>query len=84
MNSKYIAPVRDIKIGGDESVKVQTMYDDKISGINPEIVVKRINDLSLMGCDLIRFSYVSKEDGENFKYITSHSPIPVVADIHFD
>ena len=84
MNSKYIAQVRDIKIGGDESVKVQTMYDDKISGINPEIVVKRINDLSLMGCDLIRFSYVSKADGENFKYITSHSPIPVVADIHFD
>ena len=84
MNSKYIAQVRDIKIGGDESVKVQTIYDDKISGINPEIVVKRINDLSLMGCDLIRFSYVSKADGENFKYITSHSPIPVVADIHFD
>ena len=84
MNSNYVAQIRDIKIGGDESVKVQTMYDDKISGINPEIVVKRINDLSLMGCDLIRFSYVSKEDGENFKYITSHSPIPVVADIHFD
>ena len=84
MNSKHIATVRDIKIGGDESVKVQTMYDDKISGINPELVVKRINDLSLMGCDLIRFSYVSKEDGENFSYITSHSPIPVVADIHFD
>ena len=84
MNSNYVAQIRDIKIGGDESVKVQTMYDDKISGINPEIVVKRINDLSLMGCDLIRFSYVSKADGENFKYITSHSPIPVVADIHFD
>ena len=84
MNSNYVAQIRDKKIGGDESVKVQTMYDDKISGINPEIVVKRINDLSLMGCDLIRFSYVSKEDGENFKYITSHSPIPVVADIHFD
>ena len=84
MNSNYVAQIRDIKIGGDESVKVQTMYDDKISGINPEIVVKRINDLSLMGCDFIRFSYVSKEDGENFKYITSHSPIPVVADIHFD
>ena len=84
MNSNYVAQIRDIKIGGDESVKVQTMYDDKISGINPEAVVKRINDLFLMGCDLIRFSYVSKEDGENFKYITSHSPIPVVADIHFD
>ena len=48
MKSKHISTVRDIKIGGDESVKVQTMYDDKISGINPELVVKRINDLSLM------------------------------------
>lgn len=84
MNSKRSAKVRDIIIGGNESVKVQTMYDDKISGINPEIVVKKINDLSLMGCDIIRFSYVSSQDGENFKYITSHSPIPVVADIHFD
>ena len=37
-----------------------------------------------MGCDLIRFSYVSSQDGENFRYITSRSPIPVVADIHFD
>ena len=84
MNSKLKAIVRNTVIGGNEPIKVQTMYDDKISDINPEIVVGKINDLSLMGCDLIRFSYVSSMDGENFRYITSHSPIPVVADIHFD
>lgn len=84
MNSKRTALVRDTLIGGKESVKVQTMYDDRISDIDPEIVVKKINDLSLMGCDIIRFSYVSSQDGDNFRYITSHSPIPVVADIHFD
>ena len=84
MNSKRTALVRDTLIGGKESVKVQTMYDDRISDIDPEIVVKKINDLSLMGCDIIRFSYVSSQDGDNFRYITAHSPIPVVADIHFD
>lgn len=84
MNSSRVSNVRGVLIGGDNPVRVQTMYDDKISDVDPQGIVKRINDLSLMGCDLIRFSYVSSNDGENFRYIASHSPIPVVADIHFD
>ena len=60
------------------------MYDDSIKDTDPQLVVDRINTLAAMGCDLIRFSYVSSQDGENFRYITSRSPIPVVADIHFD
>ena len=84
MNSPLVSSVRGLLIGGDNPVRVQTMYDDKIANVDPGVIVRRINDLSLMGCDLIRFSYVSSQDGENFSYITSHSPIPVVADIHFD
>ncbi|MBQ0072086.1 MAG: flavodoxin-dependent (E)-4-hydroxy-3-methylbut-2-enyl-diphosphate synthase, partial [Spirochaetales bacterium] len=84
MNSKRIAMVRGLGIGGENPVRVQTMYDNKISTIDPAIVVEKINTLSLMGCDLIRFSFVSLEDKENFAYICKHSPIPVVADIHFD
>ncbi len=84
MFSKKVATIRNLKIGGDNSVKVQTMYDDAINHINPENVVKRIYSLQSQGCDLIRFSYVSSLDKENFTYIAKHSPIPVVADIHFD
>lgn len=76
--------VRGLEIGGKAPVRVQTMYDDVIKGVNPEMVVDKIYKLSSMGCDLIRFSYVSSLDRDNFKYIASHSPIPVVADIHFD
>lgn len=84
MNSKRSSFVRTMEIGGKAPVRVQTMYDDKICNIDPSIVVNRINKLALEGCDIIRFSYVSSSDRENFSYISSHSPIPVVADIHFD
>ncbi len=84
MYSKKSAFVRDMEIGGTSRVKVQTMYDDAIKSVNPDDVVKRIYSLKAQGCDLIRFSYVSSLDKENFKYICEHSPMPVVADIHFD
>lgn len=84
MFSKKVATIRNLKIGGDNPVRVQTMYDDAINHINAENVVKRIYSLQSQGCDLIRFSYVSSLDKENFTYIAKHSPIPVVADIHFD
>ena len=84
MNSRLVANVGTLAIGGDNPVRVQTMYDDSIKDTDPQLVVYRINTLAAMGCDLIRYSYVSSQDGENFRYITSRSPIPVVADIHFD
>ena len=84
MNSRLVANVGTLAIGGDNPVRVQTMYDDSIKDTDPQLVVDRINTLAAMGCHLIRFSYVSSQDGENFRYITSRSPIPVVADIHFD
>ncbi|MGN0850823.1 MAG: flavodoxin-dependent (E)-4-hydroxy-3-methylbut-2-enyl-diphosphate synthase [Candidatus Ornithospirochaeta sp.] len=84
MNSRLVANVGTLAIGGDNPVRVQTMYDDSIKDTDPQLVVDKINNLAAMGCDLIRFSYVSSQDGENFRYITSRSPIPVVADIHFD
>ncbi len=84
MYSKKSAFVRGLELGGSAPVRVQTMYDDVIKGVNPEEIVKKINLLTSQGCDLIRFSYVSSLDKDNFKYITAHSPIPVVADIHFD
>ena len=84
MNSKRSAFVRGLEIGGNAPVRIQTMYDDVIKGIDPETVVDRIYSLSSQGCDIIRFSYVSSLDRDNFTYIVKHSPIPVVADIHFD
>lgn len=84
MNSVLSAFVRGLEIGGSAPVRVQTMWDDAINDINPGDVVKRIYSLQKEGLDIIRFSYVSSLDRENFTYIAEHSPVPVVADIHFD
>lgn len=84
MFSVKSAFVKGLEIGGNAPVRVQTMYDDAIKCADPKKVVDRIYTLSSMGCDLIRFSYVSTQDKDNFSYICQHSPIPVVADIHFD
>lgn len=73
-------------IGRGLPVLVQTMYD---SAIPHEIealeeLIRRIGKLNAMGCDVIRFSYPSSEDHDAFMYLCEKSPIPVVADIHFD
>ncbi len=84
MNSKRSAFVRGLEIGGSAPVRVQTMWDDAINDIDPRTVVEKIYSLQKEGLDIIRFSYVSSLDRENFSYIVKHSPVPVVADIHFD
>ena len=78
------AKAGNLLIGGGAPVSVQTMYDSSLASSDAGSVVERITKLSLMGCDAIRFSYISDDDSKAFSYIASHSPIPVIADIHFD
>ncbi|MDD7270638.1 MAG: flavodoxin-dependent (E)-4-hydroxy-3-methylbut-2-enyl-diphosphate synthase [Spirochaetales bacterium] len=84
MFSKKTAYINNLGIGGDNPIRIQTMYDSQICDTDVNEVIRRISLLQAMGCDIIRFSYVSSKDKENFTKICKLSPIPVVADIHFD
>ncbi len=84
MFSKKTALVGGLRIGGDAPVAVQTMYDSQIATCDTDAVLHRISVLKAMGCDLIRFSYVSSDDRQSFEKICTSSPMPIVADIHFD
>ncbi len=84
MFSKRICRVRDIEIGGDNPVRVQTMYDSSILNTDTDQLLERIGKLCSMGCDLIRFSYSGFEEAHPFSLVARRSVIPVVADIHFD
>lgn len=84
MNSLKTATVRNLTIGGSAPVRVQTMYDSTLINADVDAIVERIALLNQMGCDLIRFSFVSEADEPAFREICSRSVIPVVADIHFD
>ena len=78
------AKAGNLLIGKGHPVSVQTMYDSSLSEADPADLISRISSLHSLGCDIIRFSFVSSDDAEHFSYIAKHSPIPVVADIHFD
>ncbi len=78
--------IGDRNIGKDLPVLVQTMYDSAIphDKATLEQLLRRIGSLNAMGCDILRFSYPNLDDHDSFSWLCKHSPIPLVADIHFD
>lgn len=78
-----------ISIGGDSPVSLQTMWKDSIEDIpsNPDKlnkILKQINDLQLLGCDIIRFAVPDMESAAALNLIAAKTVMPLVADIHFD
>lgn len=71
-----------IKIGGDNPVAIQSMANIKTSKIAD--VISQIEDLTNLGCDIIRVSVKDDDDVSALKEIKKHITIPLVADIHFN
>ncbi len=72
----------DVAIGGDAPVSVQSMLVNDTRDIKESVFqIKRLADA---GCDIIRLAVPDKEAAEALIQIVPQSPIPVVADIHFD
>ncbi len=86
MSEPIVATVKDIKIGKGHPITIQTMYDSPVPSRVEDLdnLLSRMNGLSLMGCDIMRFSYPSNDDKKAFKYLIERSSMPLVADIHFD
>ncbi|GAH74582.1 unnamed protein product, partial [marine sediment metagenome] len=51
---------------------------------NGEATVAQIERLALAGCEIIRVAVPDREAAEKISYIVQRSPIPVIADIHFN
>lgn len=71
-----------IKIGGGNPVAIQSMANIKTSKIVD--VIRQIEDLTVLGCDIIRVSVKDDDDVSALKEIKKHITIPLVADIHFN
>lgn len=74
--------VKDIPIGGNAPITVQSMTDTPTA--DTRATLECISKLYGAGCDIVRVSIPDKEALESLKTIVKLSPIPVVADIHFD
>jgi len=74
--------VGSVPVGGDAHVSVQSMLVGDTRDIKESIY--QIQRLAEAGCDIIRLAVPDPEAAEALKTIIPASPIPVVADIHFD
>ncbi len=74
--------VGNVEIGGDAPISVQSMLTNDTRDIQESVY--QIQRLADAGCEIIRLAVPDKEAAEALKSIVPKSPIPVVADIHFD
>jgi (E)-4-hydroxy-3-methylbut-2-enyl-diphosphate synthase len=74
--------VGGIKIGGDAPISVQTMTKTKTDDIAG--TVGQVKAAAEAGCDIVRVTVNDKEAAEAMKEIVRQSPVPIVADIHFN
>ena len=69
-------------IGGDSPVTIQSMTNTDTRDVNATLT--QINALYEAGCEIIRCAVPDMKAAEALKEICERSPMPVVADIHFD
>jgi (E)-4-hydroxy-3-methylbut-2-enyl-diphosphate synthase len=82
MASKRQIWVKDVPIGGGAPVAVQTMT--KTETANLAATMEQIEKVAEAGADLVRVAVPRDEDVVALKTIVQRSPIPVIADIHFN
>ncbi len=74
--------VGGVRVGGKAPISVQSMLTTDTR--NVEASLSEIIRLADAGCDIIRLAVPDAEAAAALKEICLHSPIPVVADIHYD
>ena len=77
-----VVRIGNVLIGGGNPIAVQSMNNTFTSDVKRTL--EQINKLYEAGCDITRVTVPDMEAAEALKEITAKSPIPVVADIHFD
>ena len=82
MPSKRQIHVGNVAIGGEAPVAVQSMTLTKTHDV--EATVAQIAALASAGCEVVRCAVPKTEDAEALRKIVRLSPIPVIADIHFN
>ncbi|MCP9954456.1 MULTISPECIES: flavodoxin-dependent (E)-4-hydroxy-3-methylbut-2-enyl-diphosphate synthase [Actinomadura] len=73
--------VGNVPVGGDAPVSVQSMTTTLTADVNATL--QQIAELTASGCQIVRVAVPSQDDAEALPAIARKSPIPVIADIHF-
>src|ERR1700735_3666898 len=82
MASKRQIFVGSVPIGGGAPVVVQTMTKTETSNLTATL--DQIRKVADAGADVVRCAVPREQDAEALRTIVAESPIPVIADIHFN
>lgn len=88
MNSPIIRkPTKQVKIGkvlvgGNAPISIQSMTNTPTSCAKDTLI--QIRELFKAGAQIVRLAVLNKEDAHTLPKIIEQSPLPLVADIHFD
>ena len=74
--------VGGVTIGGGAPVVIQSMLNTKTTDV--EASLEQIRKLHAAGCQVVRLAVPNMEGARGFAEICKESPLPLVADIHFD
>jgi len=90
MNATHTVKVGDVLLGGEWPVRIQTMWKDPLphfSSVEDPLlspILARLSTLKNLGCSIVRFAVPDMEAAEALGILAALSPMPIVADIHFD
>src|SRR5438067_10680634 len=73
--------VGNVPVGGDAPISVQSMTTTKTADV--EGTLAQIYALAGAGADIVRCTCNEEEAAEGLAQIVPRSPVPIVADIHF-
>ena len=74
--------VGDIKIGGDNPIVVQSMTTSDTR--DPKATLEQIAKLADAGCEIVRVAVPDRKAAAALPEIVPYSPVPLIADIHFE
>ena len=72
----------NVAIGGGAPVSIQSMLNTRTTDVEGSLA--QIEELRTAGCQIVRLAVPTQAAAEGFAEIAKRSPLPLVADIHFD
>ncbi len=82
MASERQIRVGNVPIGGGAPIVVQSMTTTSTHDV--DATIEQIGRLASAGCEIVRVAVPKSEDAEALRTLVYLSPVPIVADIHFN
>jgi (E)-4-hydroxy-3-methylbut-2-enyl-diphosphate synthase len=81
-NKSGESDAKGVWIGGDHPIAVQSMTTTDTADV--DATLEQVYGLAMAGCEIVRVTCQDPKDAAGLPSIVKRSPVPIVADIHFD